>query len=113
MGCSEPKHGHGLSHARFNSSDSMLQKSSWPHLSFIADALLNQQESKIYESASSLSLATFTSLLIEFVARLHNLVDAFQELNEKANLNVPVDQPIGKEVTRFWNRLRSCFDSKN
>ncbi|XWS64328.1 hypothetical protein CRYUN_Cryun06bG0177000 [Craigia yunnanensis] len=87
------------------SSDSMLQKPSWPRLSFTADALLNQQESKIYESASSLSLATFTSLLIEFVARLQNLVDAFQELSEKANFKVPVDQPVEKEVTGFWKRL--------
>ncbi|WRX16012.1 Aluminum-activated malate transporter - like 3 [Theobroma cacao] len=95
------------------SSDSMLKKPSWPRLSFTADALLSQQESKIYESASSLSLATFASLLIEFVARLQNLVDAFQELSEKANFKVPIDQPAGKEVVGFWNRLRSCFHSKN
>ncbi|XP_022726498.1 aluminum-activated malate transporter 4-like [Durio zibethinus] len=92
-------------------SESMLQKPSWPRLSFTADALLNQQESKIYESASSLSLATFASLLIEFVARLQNLVDSFQELSEIANFKVPVEQPIGKEVTGFWNRLRSWFHS--
>ncbi|XP_022775806.1 aluminum-activated malate transporter 4-like [Durio zibethinus] len=94
-------------------SESILQKPSWPRLSFTADALLNQPESKMYESASSLSLATFASLLIEFVARLQNLVDAFQELSEKANFKVPIDQPVGKEVTGFWNRLRSCFHSKN
>ena len=95
------------------SSDNMLQKPSWPRLPFTADALMNQQESKIYESASSLSLATFASLLIEFVARLQNLVEAFQELSEKANFKEPVDQPVGKEVTGFWNRLRSCFHSNN
>ncbi|MBA0621160.1 hypothetical protein Godav_006808 [Gossypium davidsonii] len=94
-------------------SESMLQKPSWPRLSFTAEALLQQQESKIYESASALSLATFASLLIEFVARLQNLVDAFQELSEKANFKVPVDQSPQKEAPGFWRRLRNCFQSKN
>ncbi|KAL1068359.1 hypothetical protein V6Z11_D12G192100 [Gossypium hirsutum] len=93
--------------------ESMLQKPSWPRLSFTAEALLQQQESKIYESASALSLATFASLLIEFVARLQNLVDAFQELSEKANFKVPVDQSPQKEAPGFWRRLRNCFQSKN
>lgn len=99
------------------SSESVLKKpvSSWPRLlSFAGDAnpagdVNLAEESKVYESASSLSLATFSSLLIEFVARLHNLVDEFQELSEKANFKEPVDPPEVKEKIGFWTRLFWCF----
>nr|XP_009803276.1 PREDICTED: aluminum-activated malate transporter 5-like [Nicotiana sylvestris]XP_016472383.1 PREDICTED: aluminum-activated malate transporter 5-like [Nicotiana tabacum] len=68
-----------------SSEDVFKQQTMWPsRLSVLGDVILNEREVRTFESASTLSLATFTSLLIEFVARLQNLVDAFQELSEKA-----------------------------
>ncbi|TVU28348.1 hypothetical protein EJB05_19864, partial [Eragrostis curvula] len=69
-------------------------KSSWPaRHSFHPSLPFEVVQSRTYASASALSLATFASLLIEFVARLQNLVDAFEELSEKANFKDPVDEP--------------------
>ncbi|GAU49283.1 hypothetical protein TSUD_74080 [Trifolium subterraneum] len=93
-----------------NGSENMYMKQmSWPaRVYYKAEAKSKEEESKTYESASSLSLTTFTSLLIEFVARLQNLVDSFEELGEKANFKDPLEQVV---VTSggFWTRLCNCF----
>lgn len=89
--------------------ENMLMKQiSWPRrISLNADAVPIEVESKTYENASALALATFTSLLIEFVARLQNVVDSFEELSDKANFKDPDEQPAAVEADGFWNRFRN------
>ncbi|CAH1446875.1 unnamed protein product [Lactuca virosa] len=67
-----------------------FQKSLTWKFSFKPERMVIQDEGDTYKSASVLSLVTFTSLLIEFVVRLGNLVVTFEELNETTKFKAPM-----------------------
>ncbi|GAA0166501.1 transporter [Lithospermum erythrorhizon] len=99
--------------AQWDSSEDVLKhQTMWPsRLSLLGDIVLNEREVRTYESASALSLTTFTSLSIEFVARLQNLVDAFTNLSEKAKFKEPQVLTQEKTPDSFWTRFMKiiCF----
>ncbi|KAL8160381.1 hypothetical protein V2J09_001918 [Rumex salicifolius] len=88
---------------RDSSGDVFRRLTSWPsRLSADGERVMNEREAMVFESASALSFATFTTMLVEFVARLQNLVDSFKELEVQAKFKNPHKEvrpkPMGRRV---------------
>ncbi|XP_024978367.1 aluminum-activated malate transporter 4-like [Cynara cardunculus var. scolymus] len=103
------------SFANWGSSEDVLrQQVQWPsRLSVLGDVILNDREVRTYESASALSLTNFTSSLIEFVARLQNILNSYEELSEKARFSEPKNDLEKPEDRSFGTRLLKCIGLKN
>ncbi|XP_074309447.1 aluminum-activated malate transporter 4-like [Silene latifolia] len=115
MGPNSMMMGAGPSMQGMFSTDSMAGRTHWPsRLSILPDMTVNEKEAQTLESASSLSLATFASLLVEFVARLGNLVVAFEELSEKACFKEP-NKPgeNDEDETGCWKKLIMCLQFRS
>ena len=97
------------------STENIVNRTEWPsRMSLLPDLTINEQEARTLESASSLSLATFASILVEFVARLAYLVKSFEELSEVARFKDPEEvEEDERDSVGFWKRLVSYFQFNN
>lgn len=94
-----------------DSEENFRKQPSWPTRFLVhSESIKEEDEFRTYESASAMSLATFASLMIEFVARLGNVVDTYEELSEKAKFKDPnYSGTTAAKDGGFWKDLFGCF----